>query len=126
MAAMHVPLLIALMIGSSFSQTGYDVQVLDRVLGPNGGSVISFANGSSSFRYNFNAAYWTGRGTNPDGLIIRVQNVALPGAHSGLAVVRRLSKDSMEFEHVDESRILVQCPGINTSETKPTNRALRR
>lgn len=98
------------------------MSVTQRVLGGDElGSVISFENGTSSFVYNFNAGYFPPNGKGgPDGLVVRVQNVGAPGAHSGLAVVRRLGGPlSRTFEHVDESKLLVRCPGINTTEPSP-------
>ena len=99
------------------------IAVTERALGPGGGAVISYENGTSDFRYNFNTAYFPAPPDGgPDGLVIRVQHTPQVGSHSGLAVVRRVGgPSSMRFEHVSESKLLIRCPGINGSSAPPTH-----
>jgi len=112
-------------LNCSAATAGYSLAVTNRSLGPGGGAVISFENGTSSFKYNFNAGYFPPNAAGgPDGLIIRVQNTPMGGPHSGLAVVRRIGGlTSMAFEHVDDSKMLIRCPGINGSAVPPTSTA---
>jgi hypothetical protein len=120
----RAPLLLALagLTAGTLVNSYYAVAVTQRALGPGGGSVISHANGSSAFLYNFNAAYWTGVAPGaPDGLVLRVQNVTLTNQsvnkHSGIAAVRRLPGGA--FERVDASRLIVRCPGMSVNGTPP-------
>ena len=45
-----------MLLASCFSLAGYDVRIVDRTLGPGGGSIISKANGTSSYLATFNPA----------------------------------------------------------------------
>ena len=60
---------------------GYNVEVLERSIGPGGGSLVSFANSTSAFPYNCNPAYFPAppNGGGNGGLIIRVGNRASYG-----------------------------------------------
>lgn len=63
-----------------------------------------------------NAAFWPAGQQGVDGLVVRVGNTASYGP-TGLAAVRRVgnASSSFEFEHVDESKMIVPCPVINSS-----------
>ena len=41
----------SMLLASGFSLAGYDVRIVDRTLGPGGGSIISKANGASKAQY---------------------------------------------------------------------------
>jgi predicted GH43/DUF377 family glycosyl hydrolase len=60
----------------------YRVNITDRSLGPGGGSVISQINGSSDFRYNFNAAWLPLPDHLGGGLFLRVTDT---NTNAGLA-----------------------------------------
>ena len=47
----------SMLLASFFSLAGYDVRIVDRTLGPGGGSIISKANGTSSYAATFNPAW---------------------------------------------------------------------
>eukprot|EP01043_Picozoa_sp_COSAG02_P055134 COSAG02_NODE_6350_length_3630_cov_2.884452_3_plen_300_part_00 len=108
------------------SANGYTVSVVDRALGPGGGSVISFANRTSDFLFNYNSAYFaSNKAGDPDGLIVRVQatpkwyvngsEIHFP--RSGLAAVRRVGgAESIAFEHVSMDKVFVGCPKLTCSE----------
>ena len=49
----------------------YTVSVLERAAAPNGGALISFANGSTAFNFSFTTA-WVPYGSAEDALIVRV------------------------------------------------------
>ena len=102
----------------------YSVEVVQRSLGVGGGGILSFENGTSGFRYTFAPAYFPAPpdGSGPDGLVLRVQNTPEAGAHSGIAVVRRVGHDpsAMTFEYADDSKLLIRCVGINGSSAPPT------
>ena len=110
----------------------YDVAIVDRALGPGGGSVISQANGSSTFLYNFNAAWLPLPGHPGGGLFLRVTDtnlrepVAVSAAaggtlgsrcapttpnstqsHSMIAFVRATSPDGLRYEHVTPDTLIV-------------------
>ena len=88
---------------------------IDRSLGPGGGSIISKANGTSSYNYNMNAAYFPRSSTGTDGLIVRVGNAPHYGP-TGLAAVRRLNttanSSGIQFEHLDDGRMIIKCASI--------------
>ena len=54
----------SMLLASFFSLAGYDVRIVDRTLGPGGGSIISKANGTSSYFSTFNPA-WISLPDNP-------------------------------------------------------------
>ena len=99
---------------------GYSLDVAERSLGPGGGAVISMANGTSSFDYSFTTAYFPGRTEEEqDGLVVRVGSNTRRPWFTGFAVVRRLA-GSQAFEHVDSSKMLIDCENINGSSGHPT------
>ena len=66
-----------MLLASLFSLAGYDVRIVDRTLGPGGGSIISRANGTSSYVATFNPA-WISLPDNPGGgLFVRVTDTQL-------------------------------------------------
>ena len=103
-------------VASAQRNSTYRVEVVERVLGPDGGSILSYENATSDFKYTFAPAYFPPPedGSGPDGLLLRVQRAAQVGAHSGIAVVRRVgAPHSMTFEKADDSKLIIRCPGIN-------------
>jgi predicted GH43/DUF377 family glycosyl hydrolase len=100
---------------------GYSVEVTERNVAPvGGGAVISRANASSDFTYNFNAAYFPAPSSGgADGLAIRVLN-AINKTDSGIAVVRRLGgPQSMTFEHVHggKDQMILTCSHPPTADS---------
>ena len=66
-----------MLLASCFSLAGYDVRIVDRTLGPGGGSIISKANGTSSYLATFNPA-WISLPDDPGGgLFVRVTDTQL-------------------------------------------------
>ena len=74
---------------------------------------ISKENGTSSFTYNFNSAYFPAPVSGgADGLAIRVMDTQPGGLGAGIAVVRRIGgNESMTFEHVSggPSQLVLGC-----------------
>ena len=102
------------------SNPGYSLDVVERSIGPGGGAVISKANGTSSFDYSFTAAHFPGRTEQEqDGLVVRVGSNSQRPWFTGIALVRRLAR-SQAFEHVDSSKMLIDCENINSSSGHPT------
>ena len=96
-------------VASAQRNSTYRVEVVERVLGPDGGSILSYENTTSDFNYTFAPAYFPAPedGSGPDGLLLRVQRAAQVGAHSGIAVVRRVgAPHSMTFEKADDSKLI--------------------
>jgi len=102
------------------SNPGYSLDVVERSLGPGGGAVISKANGTSSFDFSFTTAWFPGRSEQEqDGLVVRVGNNTRQPWFTGFAVVRRLP-GSQAFDHVDSSKMLIDCENMNFSKGHPT------
>jgi hypothetical protein len=120
---------------SAAAVLAYSVSVVDRALGPGGGSIISRVNATSDYVWNFNAA-WTPTPTNPGGaLFVRVTDTNLqriaariaagaardnglgsgcaptaPGStqsHSLIAFVHATTPDGLRYEFLNESHIIV-------------------
>ena len=108
------------------SANGYTIDVVERALGPRGGSVISFSNGTSDFLFNYNSAYFaSNQAGDADGLIVRVQatpkwfenGTEIHFPRSGLAAVRRIGgKGSVKFEHVSMDKVFVSCPRLDCAD----------
>ena len=105
---------------------GFAVSVVERNVGPpGGGSVISRANGTSAYKYNFNSAYFPAPVQGgADGLAIRVQGKQPGGGGSGIVVVRRRGgganhSDAMGFEYVSggPEQLVLSCSSPPTASS---------
>jgi hypothetical protein len=99
------PLILVCWVAAAAGTRRYSVEVTERALGPGGGPLISFANGSSAFRQNLNPAWIPLGREHPGGaLFVRVSHNESAG--SQLAFVRATDAAGLAYEYVDQAKVL--------------------